>query len=82
MVPVGVKWFLTRTGPCATAHKEAGGFIRSKEDISHPDIQFQFVPLGYKDDGRVIFQRDAFMVGERLALRISCKFSGVFPITL
>ena len=65
MIPVGVKWFLTRTEPCATAHKEAGGFIRSKEDISHPDIQFQFVPLGYKDDGRVIFQRDAFMVGER-----------------
>ncbi|XP_022781987.1 choline dehydrogenase, mitochondrial-like [Stylophora pistillata] len=62
MIPIGVKWFLTRTGPCATVHKEAGGFIRCKKDISHPNIQFQFVPLGYKDDGRVILQRDAFMI--------------------
>ena len=79
MIPVGVKWFLTRTGPCATAHKEAGGFIRSKEDISHPDIQFQFVPLGYKDDGKVIFQRDAFMGVEDKLLGYHANFQAYFP---
>lgn len=69
MVPIGVKWFLTRTGPCATAHKEVGGFIYSKKGVPHPNIQFHFVPLGYKDDGRVILQRDAFKVRRRFALK-------------
>ncbi|KAJ7389631.1 hypothetical protein OS493_029970 [Desmophyllum pertusum] len=62
MVPIGVRWFLTRTGPCATGHIEAGGFIRSGEGISHPNIQYHFVPLAYKDHGRVTVQREAFQV--------------------
>ena len=70
MVPIGVKWFLTRAGPCATAHLEAGGFIRSKEGISHPNIQFYFVPLAYKDHGRVTEQREAFQVSAGVGFTI------------
>ncbi len=62
MVPIGAKWFLTRTGPCATGHIEAGGFIRSKEGISHSNIQYHFLPLAYKDHGTVILQKEAFQV--------------------
>jgi len=62
MIPIGVKWFLTRTGPCATAHLEAGGFIRSKEGLSHPNIQYHFLPSAFKDHGRVTVEKEAFQV--------------------
>lgn len=66
MVPIGVKWFLTRSGPCATAHLEAGGFIRSREGIPHPNIQYHFLPSAFKDHGRVTIERDAFQVSARI----------------
>lgn len=62
MVPIGVRWFLTRTGPCATAHLEAGGFIRSREGMSHPNIQYHFLPSAFKDHGRVTVEKEAFQV--------------------
>ncbi|KAL9955253.1 hypothetical protein ACROYT_G036548 [Oculina patagonica] len=62
MVPIGGRWFLTRTGPCATNHLEAGGFIRSKEGISHPNIQYHFLPAAFKDHGRVAVEVPAFQV--------------------
>lgn len=65
MVPIGVRWFLTRTGPCATAHLEAGGFIRSREGMSHPNIQYHFLPSAFKDHGRVTVEKEAFQVSDR-----------------
>ena len=41
----GLKWFATRTGAAASNHFEAGGFIRSRAGIEHPDLQFTFMPL-------------------------------------
>ena len=41
----GLQWFLNQTGPAATNHFEAGGFIRSRAGIEHPDLQFTFMPL-------------------------------------
>ncbi len=41
----GLQWFLNHTGPAATNHFEAGGFIRSRAGIEHPDLQFTFMPL-------------------------------------
>lgn len=52
MIKAGVQWFLTSSGDAATAHFEAGGFIRSRPDRIHPDIQFHFVPTGVNDHGR------------------------------
>ena len=70
MIPIGIKWFLTKTGLGATGHLEAGGFIRSIEGIPHPNIQYHFVPLAYKDDARVILQLDAFQVSTRFAVNL------------
>ena len=42
MIPSGIQWFLFRTGICATSHLEAGAFIRTKQGVPHPDIQFHF----------------------------------------
>jgi len=43
-VGAGVEWFLNGSGVCATNCMEAGGFIRSKPGLSHPDIQWHFFP--------------------------------------
>ncbi|XP_042308097.1 choline dehydrogenase, mitochondrial isoform X2 [Sceloporus undulatus] len=44
MIKIGLEWFLKCTGDGATAHLETGGFIRSRPGVSHPDIQFHFLP--------------------------------------
>ncbi len=46
----------------ATAHLESGGFIGSRPDVSHPDIQFHFLPSQVIDHGRVQSQIEAFQV--------------------
>jgi choline dehydrogenase len=46
---IGARWLLTRGGKGATNHYEAGAFVRSTRDMSHPDIQFHFVPIAYAD---------------------------------
>ncbi|EFO85674.1 hypothetical protein CRE_01528 [Caenorhabditis remanei] len=52
MVKIGVEWFTNRTGLGASSHLETGGFARSDENVSHPDIQFHFLPSTVHDDGR------------------------------
>ena len=47
---VGLRWFLTHDGPGATNHIEAGGFIRSRAGIEHPDIQYHFMPMAMTYD--------------------------------
>ena len=41
----GVQWFLSKTGPAATNHFDAGAFIRSEAGVRHPDLQLSFLPL-------------------------------------
>lgn len=62
MIRIGLQWFLLKTGDAATAHFEAGGFIRSKPGVQHPDIQFHFVPVGVDDHGREMINRHACQV--------------------
>ncbi len=47
---IGLQW-LFRTGPAATNHFEAGGFIRSNQDVSYPNLMFHFLPLAVRYDG-------------------------------
>lgn len=50
---VGLRFFLTRSGPGTTNAAEAGGFVRSGlASDSRPDIQFHFVPAQLDDHGR------------------------------
>ena len=46
MIPIGVEWLSKQTGLGASTHYHAGGFIRSRadENLTHPDLQFHFVP--------------------------------------
>ena len=42
---IGMQWLYDQTGLGATNHFEVGGFIRSDERQSQPDIQFHFYLL-------------------------------------
>ena len=44
-IATGVRWFAGVDGPAGTNHFEAGGFIRSRAGIEHPDLQLTFMPL-------------------------------------
>jgi choline dehydrogenase len=48
---IGYQWLFHRSGAAATNHFEAGGFIRSNEEVEYPNIQFHFLPLAIRYDG-------------------------------
>jgi len=48
----GAQWLFTRTGLGASNHFEAGGFIRSKKGVEHPDLQYHFFPMAVRYDGQ------------------------------
>jgi choline dehydrogenase len=48
---VGLQWLLFRRGPGATNHFEAGGFVRSNEEVAYPNLMFHFLPLAIRYDG-------------------------------
>ncbi|HEY6396264.1 MAG TPA: choline dehydrogenase, partial [Solirubrobacteraceae bacterium] len=48
---VGMRWLLARSGPGATNHFEAGGFIRSNDDVAYPNLMFHFLPVAIRYDG-------------------------------
>ncbi|MGX5207627.1 choline dehydrogenase [Streptomyces violaceus] len=49
---IGLQW-LFRTGPAATNHFEAGGFVRGNEDVPYPNLMFHFLPVAVRYDGSV-----------------------------
>jgi len=48
---VGLKWLVAKTGPGASNHFEAGGFIRSNDDVPYPNVMFHFLPIAVRYDG-------------------------------
>jgi choline dehydrogenase len=48
---IGLQWLLFREGLGASNHFEAGGFIRSRAGVRHPDLQYHFLPIAMNYDG-------------------------------
>ena len=48
---IGFQWLFLRRGPAATNHFEAGGFIRSNDEVAYPNLMFHFLPLAVRYDG-------------------------------
>ena len=48
---IGAEWLFFRSGPGATNHFEAGGFVRSNDDVAYPNLMFHFLPLAVRYDG-------------------------------
>ncbi|MGH9068634.1 MAG: choline dehydrogenase [Acidimicrobiales bacterium] len=48
---VGLEWLVRRSGPGATNHFEAGGFLRSNDEVAYPNLMFHFLPIAVRYDG-------------------------------
>ncbi|MEF1184928.1 choline dehydrogenase [Vibrio sinaloensis] len=59
---IGAQWILTRTGLGATNHFESCAFIRSREGLKWPNIQYHFLPAAMRYDGRAAFDGHGFQV--------------------
>ena len=51
---IGARWLWRHDGLGATNHFESCGFIRSRAGIEYPDIQYHFLPLAVRYDGRAV----------------------------
>jgi len=57
---IGLRWLLRKDGLGATNHFESCGFIRSREGIAYPDIQYHFLPMAVAYDGSTLAQEHGF----------------------
>jgi choline dehydrogenase len=57
---VGARWLFTRTGPGASNQFQSCGFIRSRAGVDYPDLQFHFLPIAVRYDGRAVPQGHGF----------------------
>jgi choline dehydrogenase len=48
---IGAQWLFGRTGIGASNHFEAGGFIRSNDQVDYPNLQYHFLPIAIRYDG-------------------------------
>lgn len=59
---IGIRWILFKSGLGATNHFESCGFIRSKEGIEWPDLQYHFLPAAMRYDGKSAFAGHGFQL--------------------
>ncbi len=59
---VALQWAALHTGLGASNQFEACGFIRSAAGIEYPDIQYHFLPLAVRYDGKVAAEGHGFQV--------------------
>ncbi|EAR49740.1 choline dehydrogenase [Oceanicola granulosus HTCC2516] len=57
---IGAQWLFTRTGLGASNQFESAGFIRSRAGVEYPDIQFHFLPIAVRYDGKVAAEGHGF----------------------
>jgi choline dehydrogenase len=59
---VGAEWLFLRKGLGATNHFEAGGFVRSNEDVDYPNLMFHFLPIAIRYDGTAPIEGHGYQV--------------------
>lgn len=59
---IGLQWLFGRTGPAASSHFEGGGFIRSNENCTYPNLMYHFLPLAVRYDGQKADTAHGFQV--------------------
>jgi len=52
MILVGLRYLIKGDGPATENALEAGGFVKSRDDIDLPDLQLHFIPAFIFDHGR------------------------------
>jgi choline dehydrogenase len=48
---IGAQWLFLRSGPGASNHFEAGGFVRGDDEVDYPNLMFHFLPIAIRYDG-------------------------------
>jgi choline dehydrogenase len=57
---VGAQWLLTGKGIGASNQFESAAFIRSAAGVPYPDIQYHFLPIAVRYDGRAVVEGHGF----------------------
>ena len=57
---IGLRWLLLKDGLGATNHFESVAFVRSRAGIDYPDIQYHFLPIAIRYDGKLPAQGHGF----------------------
>ena len=59
---IGAQWLFLRSGPGASNHFEAGGFIRSNDQVDYPNLMYHFLPIAVRYDGTSIAEGHGYQV--------------------
>ncbi len=57
---IGAQWLFTKTGLGASNQFESAAFVRSKAGVEYPDIQYHFLPIAVRYDGKVAAEGHGF----------------------
>ncbi|MGE0501511.1 MAG: choline dehydrogenase [Rhizobiaceae bacterium] len=57
---IGAEWTFFKTGLGASNHFEAAAFLRSAAGVDYPDIQYHFIPVAIRYDGRAAAKSHGF----------------------
>ncbi len=79
---IGARWLFLQTGLGASNQFESAAFVRSRAGVDYPDVQFHFLPLAVRYDGRAALRGHGFQahVGPmRSPSRGTVRLAGVDP---
>jgi len=57
---IGAQWLFTKTGLGASNQFESAAFVRSNAGVDYPDIQFHFLPMAIRYDGKAAAEGHGF----------------------
>jgi choline dehydrogenase len=57
---IGAQWLFFRKGLGTSNHFEAAAFVRSRAGIDYPDIQYHFLPVAIRYDGKAAARTHGF----------------------
>jgi choline dehydrogenase len=57
---IGAQWLLTKRGLGASNQFESAAFIRSRPGVEYPDIQYHFLPIAVRYDGKAAAEGHGF----------------------
>jgi choline dehydrogenase len=57
---IGAQWLFTKTGLGASNQFESAAFLRSDPNVDYPDIQYHFLPMAVRYDGKTAAEGHGF----------------------
>lgn len=86
MLRIGAQWLLAKTGLGTSNQFESAAFVRSAPGVDYPDIQYHFLPLAVRYDGKSAVKGHGFQahVGpmrspSRGTVRLASADPGIAP---